>query len=323
MLNLATKYLSGNARPEEIQELEAWVLADPKHKQQFTDLKKAWMLSGLIQSENRVDVEKQWAQTEKLLSGNGKKESTKVVSMESRFMRYAAGLAILLVAAFLLWQYLGSDKPMIVQTTDSIQQVKLPDGTLVTLNQASSIKYETNNEQTQRLVTMIGDAYFDVERDETKPFIISAGEVQVEVLGTAFYIDSRIDEPEVQVIVEEGSVGVKVGEQEVVLTANEKAVYQKAGQTLVEQPNGDTNFKSLQTNILEFKNTKITEVVFVLNRHFNTNITIQVTDLSNCEITATFDHKSLETIIAVIEQTLGITAEKIDGNYVLSGDKCE
>lgn len=87
--------------------------------------------------------------------------------------------------------------------------VKLPDGTQVWLNAASSIRYAANfSMHTTREVELEGEAYFEVAKDEERPFIVHTDRQQVKVLGTRFNVSSYTDEPDLRTTLLEGSVEI-------------------------------------------------------------------------------------------------------------------
>lgn len=90
-------------------------------------------------------------------------------------------------------------------------ELKLPDGTNVWLNSASALHFpNTFNNQQKRIVTLEGEAYFEVAKDAAHPFIVITANQQVEVLGTHFNINSYSDEPFVKTTLLEGSVKVSI-----------------------------------------------------------------------------------------------------------------
>lgn len=100
--------------------------------------------------------------------------------------------------------------------------ITLPDGTLVTLNAASRIKFPTVFSSVERRVELEGEAYFEVMKDVTKPFLVVSGKQTVEVLGTHFNVNSYQDEPQIRTTLLEGSVLVK-GSTQVLLKPGEQA----------------------------------------------------------------------------------------------------
>ena len=101
-------------------------------------------------------------------------------------------------------------------------ELQLPDGTRVWLNAASSLKYPASfYGQNQRSVELIGEAYFEVAKDKTKPFVVKSKGQEVEVLGTHFDVNAYPDEQSIKTTLIEGSVKLngqltlKPGEQSV------------------------------------------------------------------------------------------------------------
>jgi transmembrane sensor len=108
----------------------------------------------------------------------------------------------------------------------------LPDGSKVWLNAASSITYPTAFTGKERVVTMTGEAYFEVSKNASQPFKVGIpGKEEVEVLGTSFNVNAYNDEPEIKTTLLEGSVKVKTENLVGVNTNKEKlSVVLKPGQ---------------------------------------------------------------------------------------------
>jgi len=206
---LIYKYLSGNTSDAEVQTLEAWVLENPKNKEEFIAFKKAWMLGGMKQSESNLNVNQLWKKTSDQIFEEAKSVKLKPKQNRRLWLRIAAAIALLLVASIWVFQNLGSSSQMLVDTNTEVKEFELPDGSQVTLNQSSSLKFNSAGEDGKRKVDLKGAAFFDVKRDELHPFVINIQGVEIEVLGTSFYVDGRIDEGAVEVIVNSGSVAAK------------------------------------------------------------------------------------------------------------------
>ena len=73
-------------------------------------------------------------------------------------------------------------------------QITLPDGSIVWLNAASSLKYPAAFLQKQRKVQITGEAYFEVAKNPDRPFVVQVNDMEVQVLGTSFNINSYEDE---------------------------------------------------------------------------------------------------------------------------------
>jgi len=103
-------------------------------------------------------------------------------------------------------------------------QVKLPDGTRVWLNAASSLKYTANLlDHGKRKVSLLGEAYFEVAKDKLHPFVVKTTSQDVEVLGTHFNINAYADEPVASTTLLEGSVKLVYGNSNRVLKPGQLA----------------------------------------------------------------------------------------------------
>lgn len=102
-------------------------------------------------------------------------------------------------------------------------RVVLPDGTIVWLNAASSIRFPTSFEPTQRNVELTGEAYFEVAANKAKPFNVIAGKTNIRVLGTHFNVMAYPDEASVNTTLLEGSVKVMTGKTEGILKPGQQA----------------------------------------------------------------------------------------------------
>ena len=322
---LIFKYLSGNATDAEVARLEQWVAADPAHREQFMEQKKTWMLAGLREGTEAVDVAEAWREIDHLISESAKIHSLSPPKKRSGqvWFRVAAALLVLAVASIWIWRSKDKMAGTNIATETEVVHQTLPDGSQITLNKYSSITYRERKGGGYREVALTGDAFFQVVRDTATPFIIQAQELEIEVLGTSFYVDARMEEKLTQVIVQSGSVAVRGGDQTMVLRDNETGTFDRNTRILSKTPNDDRNYLGWQTNTLTFEGSALDEVVFALNRHFHAQISIENPALKDCELTATYTDKSLASILRIIEKTLGIQTREDGDRILISGSRCE
>lgn len=103
-------------------------------------------------------------------------------------------------------------------------QLRLPDGSLVRLNAASSIRFPTSFSQEKRIVTITGEAYFEIAEDAQRPFVVRKGDMEIQVLGTSFDVNAYDDEPAIKVTLLEGKVRVASGpDQSAILRPGQQA----------------------------------------------------------------------------------------------------
>ncbi|WP_167459410.1 FecR family protein [Pedobacter jejuensis] len=151
-------------------------------------------------------------------------------------------------------------------------QVRLPDGTDVWLNAASSLKYPASFASVaQRRVTLTGEAYFQVAKDKQHPFIVKTDKQEVKVLGTHFNVNSYADEPATKTTLLEGSVQVtglhnerkvlKPGDQSL-LTTNSIEIYDADTEEAVAWKNnefmfGNDDFRTTMRKVARWYNIEV------------------------------------------------------------------
>jgi ferric-dicitrate binding protein FerR (iron transport regulator) len=322
--DLISKHLSGNASDMEIRQLESWVIAAPENRAHFLAFKKAWLLSGLKKETVPIDVDREWQDIATQLFS-----SAKVVEMTTpkfgrrQWLGVAASIALLVVASVLLFRPGHTYKDVELLAQHEILEENLSDGSKVVLNRNSSLVFTYDIKEGVRRVDLEGDAFFQVVRDVTQPFVINTQDVQVEVLGTSFYVDSRLTNADIQVFVKSGRVAFRAGTSQVVLNEGEMGVFNKTSKQLLKKEIEDQNYLSWKEDALVFDNTSLEEVVRALNRHFRVNITIESANLKTCKITATYTDKTLDAIISILEQTLDLQSKRVSNQLVLFGTGCD
>jgi ferric-dicitrate binding protein FerR (iron transport regulator) len=199
----------------------------------------------------------------------------------------------------------------------------LPDGTLVSLNSDTQLKYPKRFGKETREVTIEGEAFFEVKPNKNKPFIIHAGNAQIKVLGTSFNVSAYPRARLVEVIVETGKVQVSnkltVTEQtnELILDPGDKGTLVYSSNALLKTTNQDPNFMAWKTNNLIFRATSLNEVLRNLEKVYKVNIRLADPKLNGLLLTAQFNDYPLDFILKVIETTFQMETQKIDGQYIL------
>lgn len=160
---------------------------------------------------------------------------TKVLKTRNRFLRqigrYAAVACIILAVGSGAY-YAGVKRPADDANTEVTMSVSngqkadiiLADGTKVYINSDSRIVYDNTYNKKTRMVSLEGEAYFEVAKDKEKPFIVKANGINVQALGTSFNIRAHKDDKSVAVILISGKVKVDDGRHEAYMKPNERLV---------------------------------------------------------------------------------------------------
>jgi transmembrane sensor len=243
-------------------------------------------------------------------------------------MRIAAAIliiALLSVAGYeVVVNKAASSQQLEISANNQILKIfTLPDGTLVSLNSNTHLKYPKRFGRNTREVIIEGEAFFEVKPNKNKSFIIHAGNVQIKVLGTSFNVSAYPSARLVEVIVKTGKVQVlnKMNEtkqnNELILDPGDKGTLVYSSNALLKTTNQNPNFLAWKTHDLIFRATSLGEVIGNLEKVYKVNIRLADPKLSGLLLTAHFNDYSLDFILKVIETTFQMEAQKINGQYIL------
>lgn len=153
--------------------------------------------------------------------------------------------------------------------------IRLSDGTLVYLNASSSIKYNSHLvDEGVRKVVLSGEAYFEVAKDKSHPFIVESKGQQIEVLGTHFNVKAYDTEEATKTTLLEGSVKVSNSTAQVQLSPGEQARLSMRGGTLSKERVNAEDEIAWKNGILSFNGEDIYVIIRQLERWYNVNIAI-------------------------------------------------
>lgn len=151
-------------------------------------------------------------------------------------------------------------------------KVRLPDGTQVWLNAASSISYQTNfSTQKLRNVTLKGEAYFEVTKDLKRPFIVKTDQQEVMVLGTRFNINSYTDELGIRTTLVEGKVKINTTQKEIVIHPGQQAMVSHTGNIKLTEVDTDKMIAWTKNEFI-FDGEDIESVMRKISRWYNVDI---------------------------------------------------
>ncbi|MEN8229537.1 MAG: FecR domain-containing protein [Bacteroidota bacterium] len=323
--NLVTRHLSGELTPGEERRFREMLQQDPEKQSRVDEFRKIWNSVGPVVDRKSYDLDTEWDLMQQKLPGIG----TRTASSRS-LLFYSYRIAAVLVVGLLFtfaWIYAdrmaGTEK--VVAENEPVE-VLLEDGTHVMVNRHSRIRYKKKFSESERKVYLTGEAWFDVSRDPSRPFMIDAGSALVEVLGTSFNVNAYKENATVEITVESGVVALtaKLEQQEqIVLRAGNSGTYNKDRKELKLIPSSNPNNISWKTRELFFDNASLQEVVELVNRVYDANLVIISQELTSCPITVTFRDQTLDALLHVLELTLDLEITRSDDEIRLDGPGCE
>ncbi|XOV91639.1 MAG: FecR family protein [Bacteroidota bacterium] len=215
----------------------------------------------------------------------------------------------------------------VIKQTDYGQKqiIRLPDGSVVHLNVGSKLTFQEPFSEDNRTVDLMGEAFFEVARDEHKPFIIHTGKLSTKVLGTSFNVRAYPDEQNIAVSVETGKVQVysEVTKDSVVLFPDDQAVYKNNTMDIIVAPYDHQIVMGWRDGIIHFQNEPLSNVITKLERIYGVEFTIANHDIRLQEkYNGVYKNAPLERILQGISFAAGFDYE-LNGKTVTLKSKNE
>jgi transmembrane sensor len=308
-IKLLTKELSDELTDAEREELTGLLHENREYRELKEILEDYW-------KRDRAQYAVNATMFKKVLEKINAEEIPSIVPRR-RFLpvyRYGAAAVILVVAGLLILRSrrsTGSKKQSIVttwlnQTTKPTFKSKLTlsDGSVITLNSATALKYPDHWSDSSREVFLNGEAYFDVARDATRPFIIHTSKMNIKVLGTSFNVKSYQNEVSSEATLINGAIEVTLIDRpsdRIILKPKEKLVVQN--NIPVKKEAGPAADPSPQDNA--GKETRYT----VTNLTYFTNKDKTVIETSWVENKLVFSDKDFEQLSGQLERWYGVHIE--------------
>lgn len=327
---LIYKNLKGELSPNEQELLTRWRQASTENQALAEELSKNWQLSSQYVPDLKVDTKAEFEPLRKRIRAHkaSEKNEAKVVKMKPRrrWLSVAAA-AILLIVAGTWWvsqSFEGEEMVAFSTAFGEKKSVTLKDGTVVYLNENSQLFYPINFKTATRTVKFSGEAYFEVAKNPTQPFIIETTDVTVEVLGTAFNLRAYPTETKRDILVAEGKVKFQANDNQesIILTANQEGIFNKGKLEKIE--NSTSNAYAWKSGVLSYKNTPLKEVLKDLERVFQIKTNLQNSQMNKCLLTGRFPNAQAQAILEYIATYYKMELVKIGAKqYRLTGGVCE
>ena len=238
-----------------------------------------------------------------------------------------AAACVLLLASILLFKENIIDRDeisasaMIRYTAPAGRVVKLilPDNSTVKLSGGSSIAFPKVFSGKSRIVSFIrGEAFFAIQHDKNRPFLVNAASNQIKVLGTRFNVSQRAAE-QLSVTLTQGAVSFKTRDQtETVLKPGQQLNYDLIRQAVRAVIAVDTVYvTSWSQGILWFKQTPMREVLEKLERHYGVTFLLQGNPDLRVPMTARFEHQPLSKVLKLIQNSTALRFKQENNKFII------
>lgn len=324
--DLLGKYLAGEASEQERLQVRAWLSADEANLRYFDQMQLIFEKAATVSHLQEFDTDAAWANLRsRLRTGDPRVIPLQRAVDYSLLYKVAASAIILFGIAWFLFRTTTDDQaiaPVELVAEKATVSDTLPGGSDVTLNKVSRVEYAYDNKKQSHKVKLSGEAYFNIRKKPSEDFIIDAGDVFIRDIGTSFNVRAYPDSDEVEVLVEEGEVQFFTADSEgITLKAGGKGVYNKKSKAFaIEQP--EPNITSYKTRNFVFNGADLGAMATALNNVYDTQVVV-AENIRNCSITVSFHDESIDEIMAVVAETLGLTLRTEGDKILLEGQGCE
>ncbi len=242
-------------------------------------------------------------------------------------LKIAAGLLVVAAASVFVYTsgpFEGQEEQVsetvLTTTADQQREVTLGDGTVVHLNEQSTVTVSAGYLQENREVHLEGEAYFEVAYNEELPFIIRTNDSEVEVLGTSFNVKADNGTGRIEVAVLEGRVSFRdsreIETEKVILQKGDYAYLDVASRQITTENFGVENYLAWKNREFVFEELSMDRVCIQLSRFYEVTCEFEEDTIENRRLTATFPNDDLENTLSVIASSLHLEVET-DGSRVL------
>jgi ferric-dicitrate binding protein FerR (iron transport regulator) len=311
------KYLLNEATEQERLIVESWMAAKQENMLYYNDFKRIWDVSKEIAVFQQIDVEEAWSNFSAKVKADEVNPQTlqkKAVNFPSLLKAAALFVILIGVGSLLFWLSPLSQNTITIASGNNSLNVPLPDGSTVLLNKHATLSYSKRFSGATRNITLKGEGFFNVVPDKTRPFVVTAGQSTVTVVGTTFNV--KYGDTLTEIIVETGIVQVDKEEYTLKVNPQEKAIVRKNEKPVLET-NTDELYNYYRTRKFVCKATPLYKLVSVLNEAYDAKIVITNPAITNMPLTATFNEEPLDRILQVIAQTFNIKVETQRNQIIL------
>ena len=322
ILDLIVRCFLGVADSHEIIKLNIWIESSEENSKYFGELKNIWDASDNSLEYNDINTAEALGRTIKRL-----KPVTPERNLWFYWQRSAAIMILpLLITSLLLLLYRPDSD--VTSATEIIynevhaafgtrSQLKLSDSTIVWLNSGSCLKYPVIFNDNDRRVFLTGEAYFEVESDEAKPFIVETNNLQVRATGTKFNIQEYDKSKVSEVMLLSGKVvvieSINDNNNRLIseLNANQYLSYDRDTKERLIKNEDVSRYIAWKDGKLVFRNESLEKVINKLSLLFNVDFDIKGEELKKYAYHATFQDESLEEILKLLKLSAPLDFKEI------------
>ena len=244
------------------------------------------------------------------------------------FIRAAAACIVILAATFSYYHLSKTEQPSQKEIVYTLKNnpagrkttFQLDDGTVVRLNAESALRYPEHFTDSKRVVYLEGEAFFEVERDENRPFSVVTGNITTQVLGTSFYVKNDLQNKDIQVALVSGKVSVLDQSGNTIMLEPDEMVTYTNNKIAKGTFDRDRDFGWVDKRLTFYK-AGADEVVKRLEKWYGVKFMMERQQMFEGPFSGVFENESLENVLKGIRYGSGFDfTYKINGKQVTIKD---
>ncbi|MEI7828414.1 MAG: FecR domain-containing protein [Prolixibacteraceae bacterium] len=314
ILDLIARSFNGELTAEEIMLLNAWKEAKKSNLTAYQDFEEIWRHSNQMALPSPIDLP-------------GSLEITRykagIKNREIKWMSLMRQIAAVLVLSVIFAStYQMVVKPVTITKKEVVvfqeiraafgtqTRLELPDGTLVSLNSGSTLKFPTTFDNSKtRLVYLSGEGNFKVAKNAQQPFVVDLNKLQVRVLGTTFNVDAYPGNTAITIALVEGKILLQQNSNDktsdlMEMKPNQVACFRKSDNKIEWKKESDlTKYTAWTDGKIVFSNDPVNTVIQKLQNWYNVDIHLSDKKLENYRFTGTFIDEPLEQVLSMLNLT--------------------
>jgi ferric-dicitrate binding protein FerR (iron transport regulator) len=307
--NILYRFFDGTASYHEEMLVREWVEASAENRHILLKERRLFDMMMLNVGEN----------TDKPITVR----RTRVAVFLKEVAKIAAIIAVTITVCYGYFRHRKGDEPPAMQTifVPSGQRVNitLPDGTNVWLNARSSLTYPISFNCNDRIMTLDGEAYFEVAKDEKRPFVVQTMQGIIEVLGTHFNVNAYVSDGAFETTLMSGSLKVRLkgnDTSDVWLVPDEKAVL-KEGKLQVEHVDDYTRYR-WREGLICFSNASFVDIMSDFEKYYGISIRVKNTKVMKYSYTGKFRYTDgIDYALWVLQKNIRFSCRRDDENQIM------
>ncbi|MBR8536674.1 FecR family protein [Carboxylicivirga sediminis] len=311
---------------QEHKDLVNWLNKSPENKLELSQLNLIWTYLDSYKYINEEIIEQQWAKLKETATNRNR-----VLTLWRQYSRLAAVFIMgIIIAGLSMYTYQHISRQQLSQHTIEVpygskSHIYLPDGTKVVLNAGSKLNYTNQYGLNDRTVFLEGEAYFNVFKNQSKPFRVVTSHLVVRAYGTVFNVESYADDDEVRTTLIEGKISVQenTDEQnkspkEIFIRPKEQVTYHKFTNTDALQSEEKISITSnfdidlctaWVSDRIYLKSELLSNLVVRLQRKYNVKIHYDEKTLGSLRFSGELENETIEQVMKAIQLTAPVDFE--------------